>query len=238
MIRAIVLDLDDTLYSEREYAFSGFDAVAREFSDVLGNQEQSARRMRELFDSPHRRRVFNAMLAACGRAENAELVQRMILCFREHRPAIRLYEDAAEALTRLRPRYKLGLITDGPPVQQWAKIDALGLRSRFDQIIVTSECQPEAADDRHPSSTAPQSYGKPHTLAFQQMSRRLGVSLCECIYVADNPAKDFIAPNRLGWRTVQIRRPGGVYHAADTADGGAPNDVLGDLNGLDAVLQR
>ena len=50
--------------------------------------------------------------------------------------------DADAALTRLGDRYKLGLITDGPPVQQWSKIDALGLRSRFDEIIVTGDLPP------------------------------------------------------------------------------------------------
>ena len=27
---------------------------------------------------------------------------------------------------------------------------------------------------------------------------------CEYFYVADNPKKDFIVPNKLGWRTVMI----------------------------------
>jgi putative hydrolase of the HAD superfamily len=41
--------------------------------------------------------------------------------------------------------------------------------------------------------------------------------------VGDNPAKDFVTPRRLGWRTIQIIRDGAVHdpvpkdadHAAD-----------------------
>jgi putative hydrolase of the HAD superfamily len=33
----------------------------------------------------------------------------------------------------------------------------------------------------------------------------------ECVYVADNPLKDFITANKLGWMTVQICREGGEY---------------------------
>ena len=39
-IRAVVFDLDDTLYPEREYAFSGFAAVATAFQDRLGDPEE------------------------------------------------------------------------------------------------------------------------------------------------------------------------------------------------------
>jgi FMN phosphatase YigB (HAD superfamily) len=36
--------------------------------------------------------------------------------------------------------------------------------------------------------------------------------------VGDNPGKDFIAPNELGWQTVQIRRAEGEYgRTADPA---------------------
>ena len=62
-IAAVIFDLDDTLFPEREYAFSGFRAVARAFSHVLGEVESATARMRELFDSQHRRRVFNQILA-------------------------------------------------------------------------------------------------------------------------------------------------------------------------------
>ena len=79
-------------------------------------------------------------------------------------------------------------------------------------------------------------YRKPHPFAFEQMSARLGVSPSACVYVADNPLKDFIAPNRLGWRTVQIKRLGGIYEMCAATPGGEPQHVIATLDELDRLL--
>ena len=239
-IAAFVFDLDDTLYLERDYAFSGFAAVADAFEETLGNPTEAAARMRTLFDTDHRARVFNALLTECGWDESSKietLVERMIEVYRAHSPSIALIPDADAALTRLRSQYKLGLITDGPPKQQWAKIDALNLRAcskrvdsnraatvreRFDEIIVTGELGPGQS--------------KPSPAAFELMADRLGVSHNECVYIADNPAKDFVGPNALGWTTIQINRPGGIYLDGQPAPGGRPNHQINSLEDLHSAL--
>ncbi|RME38540.1 MAG: hypothetical protein D6788_07250 [Planctomycetota bacterium] len=146
----------------------------------------------------------------------------MIEVYRAHRPAITLCVDADAALTRLRPACRLGLITDGRPVAQWNKIDALGLRDRLDEIIVTDELGPHAR--------------KPDPSAFREMSDRLGLSPDRCIYVADNAAKDFLAPNALGWTTVHLRRPDGFYTHLPPPPGGQPHHTVHTLDEFD--LQR
>src|SRR3546814_16258418 len=45
-------------------------------------------------------------------------------------------------------------------------------------------------------------------------------------YVGDNPAQDFTAPSAMGWRTVQITRPGGVHNAVGPA---VPDIVISSL---------
>ncbi|HUU82014.1 MAG TPA: HAD hydrolase-like protein, partial [Phycisphaerae bacterium] len=79
-------------------------------------------------------------------------------------------------------------------------------------------------------------FGKPHTRAFETMAERLRINPARCAYVADNPAKDFIAPNVLGWRTVQIRRADGIYRDNSPAEGGRPGAVIETLDLLDGVL--
>lgn len=238
-IRAVVFDLDDTLYAERDYAFSGFAAVARALADRLGNTGRTEADMRRLFDSDHRSRVFNALVAERGLGDDASLVARMVEVYRSHSPTIRLYPDAETALSRLRPGHKLGLITDGPAAGQWAKIDALNLRSRLDEIIVTSELDSTGgASTRVESSpnAAPTAFAKPHPRAFELMAERLGAAPRECVYVADNPAKDFVAPNALAWLTIQIRRRDGIYRDAAAAPDGQPKHHLDTLDALDPLL--
>jgi putative hydrolase of the HAD superfamily len=220
---AVVFDLDDTLYSERMYAFSGFRAVAQAFEELLGDCAQNAARMRELFDSPHRRRVFDQILIEHGLQSGLKThTRRMIDTYRQHRPVVTLHADAVRALARCAGCVKLGLISDGPAVMQRAKIDALGLTRRFDAIILTDELGA--------------GLGKPHPRAFELMAERLSTAHARCVYVADNAAKDFVAPNALGWRTIRIVRADGVYRDAGAAAGGTPQHIVRTLDELDACI--
>jgi putative hydrolase of the HAD superfamily len=221
-IQAIIFDLDDTLYPERDFAFSGFAAVAAAFAERLGDPAQAAARMRQLFDTEDRPRVFNVLLAERGLPHDEGLIRSMIETYRTHRPTITLHSDADAALTRLKGKCKLGLISDGPPVTQWNKISALGLRDRLDEIIITSELGPDRA--------------KPHPAAFELIAERFSAPSAACLYVADNPAKDFLAPNALGWTSVQILRSEGVYCDVVPAANGAPGHTIETLNDLSRIL--
>ena len=234
---AVIFDLDDTLYSEREYAFSGFEAVAATFEYVFGDPGELAADMRRLFDTEHRPRVFNALLTERNLPEDPALIRLMVELYRAHTPAIQLFPDADSALTRLRDRCKLGLITDGPTEQQWAKIDALDLRPRLDEILLTGELTGrEGGDQVGQPETRAAGFGKPHPLAFEQMSHRLGVEPSLCAYVADNPAKDFIAPNALGWTTIRVLRADGIYRDRAAPEGGSAHHTIENLDAVDGLL--
>lgn len=221
-MKAIVFDLDDTLYPERRYAFSGFAVVADLFCDRLGDATRSAAEMVGLFDTEHRPRVFNELLAQRNLSHDVPLLDRMIEAFRRHHPNIAFHADARSALARLRRGYQLGLITDGSTVQQSRKVAALDLESRVHEIILTAGLG--------------EGFGKPHPRSFELMSTRLDVPHHECVYVGDNPAKDFAGPNALGWTTVQILRPDGIYRDAPTVAGGAPQSIIHSLDELDALV--
>jgi len=233
--RAIIWDLDDTLFSERSFAFSGFAAVAAAFQHLFGPADAAARRMEWIFDHGDRRHVFDVLLAERGvlpqvpptarhDADHERLIADLVRVYRTHAPKTRLYADAERALARLRPAYRFGLITDGPAEVQRRKVTALGLHARMDEIILTDELPPGR--------------GKPDPLAFTLMAERLGVPPPECVYVADNAAKDFLAPNALGWRSVQIVRPDGVYRDAIAPRLGHPHAVMHSLDELDDLLGK
>lgn len=222
--RAVVFDLDDTLYPERQYAFSGFAAVAVAFADRLGDSAAAAAAMRRLFDTPDRPRVFNALLAARGMGGNQALAAAMVETYRRHRPTIALHPDADNVLAQLRGQYCLGIISDGPAHQQEQKVLALGLRTRVDEIILTDTLGP--------------GLGKPNPRAFELMTERLEVPHTACAYIADNPAKDFLAPNALGWLTVQVCRADGIYRNAAAPPGGTPALTIDSLFDLAPHLHR
>ena len=100
-------------------------------------------------------------------------------------------------IKRLAGKFHLAIISDGPQKVQQNKIDALQLQKRFDRIILTDAWGPD--------------FWKPHPRAFQEIERIWDYHSSACLYIADNAQKDFQAPRKLGWNTIQIRRPQGIY---------------------------
>jgi len=222
-IRAVIFDLDDTLFPERAFARSGFQAVAKTYPDLFGDPDTTCRELETLLDTPYRPRIFNEWLSRRGLGEPFDqLVPAIVQTYRTHKPNIELYPDAVASLRALRESYRLGLITDGHSPTQWNKIDALFLRPRLDEMIVTSDIGPE--------------FAKPHTKSFEMMAQCLAVEPQECAYVADNPMKDFVAPNELEWLTVRIIREDGLYRDAAAAPGGEPDHIIALLSELDQAL--
>jgi putative hydrolase of the HAD superfamily len=200
----VVFDLDDTLYMERDYARSGFCAVGKWCADRLGI-EGFQQQAQALFDEGRRGDVFNATLDRLGVVCDAVTIAMMVKVYREHFPDIKLLPDAVECLERFQGLVHLGLLTDGNPISQWAKIDALGLRYRFDAIVVTGEWGVE--------------FFKPHLRGYQYLESKLEICRGQFVYVADNPTKDFFAPRTLGWNAIRVRRPSSLHEQQECSRG-------------------
>lgn len=196
MIRCVVFDVDDTLYLERDYVRSGFEAVGRWAKEALG-ADGLASVAWAAFEEGRRGDLFDHALAVLGVEPSPEHVQELVRRYRSHRPAISLLPDAVEALGALSGRVPVAVVTDGPVVSQRAKVDALGLARLAAPVVLTAELG--------------EGFGKPHPRAFQLVEAAVGQSGASCVYVADNPAKDFAGPAALGWRTVRVARAGGLH---------------------------
>lgn len=194
-LRGVIFDLDDTLYLERDYVRSGFRAV----SDLLGGGYEG--RLWEHFEAG--RPAIDALLAGLGREGKHD---EALKAYRSHRPNIRLCPDAIQVLNELKDKgVKVGIITDGRPEGQRAKLDTLGLWDMVDDIIITDELG------------GPQ-FRKPCDIAFRVMQRRWRIPFESMAYVGDNPAKDFQAPRQLGMKCVWYRNTDGLYSAEDSSD--------------------
>lgn len=190
-----VFDLDDTLYKEADYARSALAFAARRLSERYGIADQTDRLI-SLFQTGERDPLglicqdCRLPFPAFGETLNA---------MRAHEPAIRLSPDAAHFIARLRERKPgLAIVTDGRSITQRAKIRALGLTDA-DPILISEET----------------GFRKPEIAAFQAVEDHFPG--CKYIYIADNPAKDFIAPNALGWHSVMLADDGRNLHPQDIA---------------------
>lgn len=179
---AVIFDLDDTLYSEKEYVRSGY----RKIAEWLGKPE-----VEEQLWTVFQRggRALDEVLEEKDRAEALRI-------YRYQQPDIHLYPGVKEMLERIKAHRKVGIITDGRSEGQRAKLDALDLD--VDHVIITDEL-------------GGVEFRKPCTVAFEKMQSVLDVAFEKMVYIGDNTKKDFIAPERLGMKWIWFRNSDGLY---------------------------
>lgn len=216
----LVFDLDDTVYCERDFAFSGFAAVEAHLARLHGDAVVPGT-CRALFESGMRRAIFDCALERFGIAGDPDRIAELVTLYHHHRPQIAPCPDTSRFLEKdPRPR---AIITDGPAAMQRSKIAALGIGPFFGLIIPTGDLPP--------------GMGKPHPRAFEQVMEWSGKPGPDHVYIADNPAKDFIAPKTLGWRTVQIDRAGRVHAPEPPSSDHAAEIRIASLDDLTETLR-
>jgi putative hydrolase of the HAD superfamily len=216
-IRCVVLDIDDTLYLERDYAASGFAAVAAHLDCPEFGPAACAALERGV-----RGRIFNEVLTQLGLKPPSGGIGELVRVYREHKPTIALLEDARTAIEEWSERGLLAAITDGPLASQQAKAHALGLAQWCRPIVFTAELG--------------EGRGKPHPAAYIKVETVLGLRPDQCVYIADNPSKDFITPNERGWTTLRVRRPRSLHEAE--ASGSDVQWEVTSLASLPSALQE
>lgn len=186
----IVFDLDDTLYKEAEYVESGIRAVAADAEEAgIMTASQAYSLIKSASDTAS---GFDRLAAYALQSDKSEVfdIQQILAIYRNHTPDISLPPDVHMLMERLKSENKaMGLITDGRSIAQRSKIKALGLDRYIssDNILISQEI---GADKRWPT-------------AFEEIMRR-NPEESSFVYVGDNPEKDFLWPNRLGWLTVML----------------------------------
>lgn len=202
--KAIIFDLDDTLYNERDYVKSGYQEVAKYLVQNVVNekccQQQIADELYKYFEEG--KPAFDTWLLKNG--IDSCVKEKCIQIYREHMPNIQLATCHKTLLLKLRNEGKqIGIITDGRGQGQRNKIQALGLYELVDEVIITDELAGKADVTR---------FRKPNSLAFQIMQQRLNVEYSEMIYVGDNIHKDFQAPFMLGMMPIWFHNDVGLYN--------------------------
>ena len=219
----VVFDLDDTLYPERQFALCGFRACG-DWARAEFGVEGVADEMTRLLDAGMLGKLFKTVLETHIPGHGPEHLNLLREVYRGAAAELTLFDDGAWALDHYGSKGPLGLITDGTQSVQRKKVGALALEPRFHEIVYTDALGADRA------------YFKPHTMAFERVAAAIGAPGDRFVYVGDNPAKDFIAPNALGWTTVQVVRDGGIHDATKQIDGGAPQHQITSLTALPTIL--
>lgn len=226
MVTAVVFDLDDTLYDEVEYCISGFRTVAEFIADLP--DAPSAKRIFDSlwkqFTASNRKKTFNAALDDLGISYGDEIIQKLIKTYRNHLPKITLPTDSKDVLQQLSRKYTLALLTDGFLPAQQLKVQALKIENYFKCIIYTEQLGRQC--------------WKPSPAGFEKLMQTLNAKPQAIAYVADNQMKDFIAPNKLGFLTIQITRPARIHTSTSEAPNATAQYVIRKISQLPTLLKK
>lgn len=213
-LRALFLDIDDTLFSTSDFARSArrnaMEAMVRmglgvtveealaELYEVIGEfgpnyPSHYDRLLRRLPQDvlPHGN---NALLVAAAIAAYHDTKQRSLFPFR----------DVPDVLERISKHtdLTLGCITEGIEIKQSEKLVRLGVLEWIDPDAIF-------ISDRIGIS-------KPNVKLYQRALDVVGVEPAEAMYVGDHPIKDVGPVKRLGMVAVRHRWVGGKYAPVDS----------------------
>jgi len=230
-LRAVLFDIDDTLFSTTQFAKAarrnavhamvetGLDlpeeVVLRELEEVLAeftsnydhHFDQLLRRLRpKALES-----VNPALIVAAGVAAYHDTK------FRELKP----FDDVIPLLAALRAAGVItGIVTHGWTIKQAEKIVRLGLVPHLDKRAVFISDQ--------------LGISKPNPKIYALALRDLGLQPPEAMYVGDSPSHDVTPPKSLGMKAVWARR---ASRYAPTAGDAIPDLVVEDFVELRSALR-
>ena len=139
---------------------------------------------------------------------------------------LKLFEESREVIEALKPKYKLGLITNGPADIQRQEVNTLGLQDDFDPILIEGEME----------------IGKPEAEVFKKAMELTGITDPQQILMVGNSySHDIVGAINAGWQTAWIRRPSDVPPSQiepeqKPADGPEPDMIIGNLRELLAEI--
>lgn len=210
--KVIVFDLDDTLVYEIDFLKSAYREIS-EFIDLY-NSDLLYHKMIIWFGEG--KNVFDELLLEYPLL----LKDQLLTIYRNHFPSIELNDGVVEVLNYFKEKtFFLGLISDGRSNTQRNKLKATGIINFFDKIIISEEFGSE----------------KPSLSNYEVFFE---FEADEYFYIADNPKKDFISPNKLGWKTVCIKDRGFNIHQQnfDLPSEYLPAKIIGNLKELIKII--
>ena len=199
--RAVLFDLDDTLYPLQQFRLSGFRAVAARVAQEWGHAPGTTLGLLNAASGADRGHEIDVL--ASRLALPAGAVAMLVDLIRTHSPEIRLPAGTTAVLMAMRRGWRVGVVTNGRPDIQARKITALGLSPMVDAIVFAAE---------HGSGL-----GKPDAAPFLEACGALAVPPQQTVFVGDDLRCDIAGAHAVGMSTIWLspsKAPTGAAGAA------------------------
>ncbi|MEM8535911.1 MAG: HAD family hydrolase [Chloroflexota bacterium] len=191
MYKAVLFDLDDTLYDFHTYRTEQLQvALAEIFERYPHLQPESL--IQNAIDTHVYHRQLPAFLQANGVDDEAVITAACATHEQDWFEKMQLDEETIPLLEQLRPTHKLGLITNGPSWSQQAKIEQFQLRDYMEVLTVSEEV----------------GVAKPDPAIFHLTLARFDMQPEEAVFVGDSPKHDLHGAAAAGVACIWINRRG------------------------------
>ncbi|MEM8713740.1 MAG: TIGR02253 family HAD-type hydrolase [Planctomycetota bacterium] len=231
-MKAILFDLDDTLFSTTEFAKKaranaidamievGIDAthdeIQAELMEVIrefgSNYAQHFNKLLHRLPPHQRKDVNQAVVVAAGVCAYHDTKFEHLKAFDDVAPFLKALTEA---------RMRTAVVTHGWTTKQAEKLVRLGLVPLIGPRDVFISDQVGIA--------------KPNPKLYQYVLRELGLLPSETMYVGDNLAHDIAPPRSIGMRTAWIKRTAKEGQDVEAAD---PEFIVNDFRELAGILRE
>ena len=189
-IDAVLFDLDNTLLDRRASfrAFAAAFITARFPNGNLPDDMESMIALMEVLDADGygKKSVLYETLIEKWNLIDVTARELTVAHYEAFAEFVTPDIDMREVLDALAPKYRLGLITNGTSEGQHAKIDRLGIRSRFGAVVVSGDI----------------GIHKPDAGIFHACLSALNVAPDRAVYVGDHFENDVLGAQGAGMRAI------------------------------------
>lgn len=205
-LRAIIFDIDSTLYTNAAYAFEQVDCQVRRFASERGITNDEARKMVADYRKKFAREnggkkisLSNTLLQFGVSIEQSVQWRRELI-----EPADFLGADKKlqETLAALSARYKLLCVTNNPILPAQKTLQALGVDNLIEVLVGLDSCN----------------LSKPAKEPFVLAAQKAGVDLANIVSVGDRYDLDIAPALELGMGGVLVRGVADVYNLPQVLD--------------------
>lgn len=188
-MKAVIFDLDNTLFDVEQYFSGAFYDVADYLSKKHNiPKEKTHSQLMAIWKKKTSMyaHIFDDLLSELNLQKE---LKNVIKTFNNYSKDIKPYPEVISTLKELvREGFKLGIVTDGTVERQKRKIQQLGIDSFFEVKIYTKEI----------------GHSKKSGIPFQIAVDQLSVSPEKSFYVGDNPHIDFEGAKTIGMKTIRL----------------------------------